>query len=175
RCLEPRPFDDTHDLAGQVAPGFGLETVGVVDEHGLDGVVAAGKQQRRRAGHAAVRGPVKTSGADMRFAVRSFGDQLPGVFDRYHSERKAELFGEQIGEIAIEARRDAFGTDEPRGRSRPHRDHELLRLLLRRRFGRRWTACGQGADAAPQDESGASGTVKHASHWFRGSYAIPTR
>ena len=163
RCLESRPFDDAYDLTGQIVPGFGLETVGVVDENGFDGVVPA-RGQQRCASHTAIRRPIKTPRADVRFAARDFGDQLRGILDRYHPERESQLLGEQIGEIAIETRCDTLGTDEPCRRSRPHRDHELLHLFLRRRHGRRWTACGQGTDAAPQDEPGASDTVKHASH-----------
>ena len=198
--LETRAIGECHRFVVEVAPVRGLETIGVVDQHGLDGVVAACPVEpwtyhRRWTGRAfgtvasrsggdfrvrAGRRAQQPSGGDLTFAVGEARVELRDLVDRDKVERQFLLGREKAKQVGIEPFHVAPRPREVDDRAGPHQHDELVGTLpgtrrhVRTRRRRRHVECEH--RGRRRDEGcGCDEDAARRSHFASGSATVPAR
>jgi hypothetical protein len=125
----------------QVLPGLRLEAAAVVDENGLDRMVAVGPQHARRGLRAGVLtrrcALEQAARTDMRLAAAHLAHERRCAVCHHDDQRELLLACEALDQVVVEARWQTVAAREPRGGSGTNDDDERVALgrWCRRLFG----------------------------------------
>ena len=155
-------------------PAPGTESVGVVDQNGLNRVISGGPAEATTLHFLVARSLKQSSCPQLSIATSKLGKQRGGSVDERNVERYAAFMGKTRQKVMVQTGLEAVGPAEPGGWAREDNDVEAGRATVRVRKGALATAedqqCGRG-NADHRSTAQAAKTLEECSI----AHATPSR